>query len=61
VFFISHRERRERGDMYLDMMNKMDMMPTDRRDAVPIILDMMNRVFEILSDEEAQRVQRSNF
>jgi len=47
--------------MYLDMMNKMDMMPTDRRDAVPIILDMMNRVFEILSDEEAQRVQRSNF
>jgi len=43
------------------MMNKMDMMPTDRRDAVAILLDRINMMFEILSDEEAQRVQRSNF
>jgi len=42
----------------LDMMHRMDMMPTDRRDAVPMLLDMMNKIFEILSDEKVQRVQR---
>jgi len=38
----------------LDRINKMDMMPTDTRDVHADVLDMINMMFEILSDEEVQ-------
>jgi len=44
--------RRDASPISLDMMYKMDMMPTDRRDVHTELLDRINRMDLILSHPE---------